>query len=229
MECSFCATGREGFVRNLTASEMVNQVLVVQEDFATPVSNVVAMGQGEPFLNYDNLLGALRRINTDPGLNIGARKITVSTCGIIEGIEKFGKEPEQFRLAVSLHSARQRTRDQLMPKLASQPLDYLQQALIEYNYESGRRVTLEYMLIAGFNDSDAEMDALAVFCEGINCHVNIIPFNPVEQLDLKASGRSIVQRWVKGLSSVGIPVSVRNSRGGDIHGACGQLKEVNAC
>ena len=114
-----------------------------------------------------------------------------------------------------------------MPKLANQPLDHLQQALIEYNHESGRRVTLEYMLIAGINDSDAEMDALGVFCEGINCHVNIIPFNPVERLDLRASGRSTVQRWTKGLSSVGIPVSVRNSRGGDIHGACGQLKEVN--
>lgn len=227
MECTFCATGREGFIRNLTASEIVEQVLAVQEDFATPVSNVVAMGQGEPFLNYDNLLGALRRINTDPGLNIGARKITVSTCGVIEGIKRFGREPEQFRLAVSLHSARQRTRDQLMPKLANQPLDHLQQALIEYNHESGRRVTLEYMLIAGINDSDAEMDALGVFCEGINCHVNIIPFNPVERLDLRASGRSTVQRWTKGLSSVGIPVSVRNSRGGDIHGACGQLKEVN--
>ncbi len=226
MECAFCATGHEGFLRNLSSSEIVEQIVAVQEDFNTPVSNVVAMGQGEPFLNYDNLLGALRRINTDPGLRVGARKITVSTCGLIEGIQRFGREPEQFRLAVSLHSARQRTRDQLMPKLANQPLDHLQQALIEYNHESGRRVTLEYMLIAGINDSDAEMDALAVFCEGINCHVNIIPFNPVDGLRFKATGRSMMQHWVKGLSGVGIPVNVRNSRGGDIHGACGQLKEV---
>lgn len=227
MACSFCATGREGFGRNLTASEIVDQVVTVQEDFNDRVANVVAMGQGEPFLNYDNVIAALRRINTDPGLGIGARKITVSTCGIIEGIHRFAQEPEQFRLAVSLHAARQKVRDQLMPKCASQPLDDLQEALIDYNHKSGRRVTLEYMLISGVNDSDADMDALAAFCEGINCHVNLIPLNHIASSDLQPSSKAITKRWVQGLSAVMIPVSVRNSRGFDINGACGQLKEVS--
>lgn len=226
MACSFCATGREGFGRNLTASEIVDQVVTVQEDFGERVANVVAMGQGEPFLNYDNVLAALRRINTDPGLGIGARKITVSTCGIIEGVRRFGQEPEQFRLAVSLHAARQKVRDRLMPKCANQPLDDLQEALISYNQQSGRRVTLEYMLIAGVNDSDADMDALAAFCEGINCHVNLIPLNRIAGSDLQPSSKAVTKRWVQGLSAVMIPVSVRNSRGFDINGACGQLKEV---
>lgn len=227
MACSFCATGKEGFTRNLTAFEMVEQVLKVQSDFGERVANVVAMGQGEPFLNYDNLLAALRRINTDPGLGIGARKITVSTCGIIEGIKRFGREPEQFRLAVSLHTAKQKTRDVLMPKCVGQSLDDLQEALIDYNMQSGRRVTLEYMLIAGVNDSDSDMDALAAFCEGLNCHINLIPLNAVDGSEFRPSGRSIKKRWVKGLSAVNIPVSIRHSRGFDINGACGQLKEVS--
>lgn len=227
MACSFCATGREGFVRNLTASEMVEQVVMVQEDFGERVGNVVAMGQGEPFLNYDALLTALRRMNTDPGLGIGARKITVSTCGIIEGIRRFAREPEQFRLAVSLHAAKQKTRDKLMPKCQNQTLNDLQEALIDYNQQSGRRVTLEYMLIAGVNDSDSDMDALANFCDGIHCHVNIIPLNRIEGSPYQPSGRTVTKRWVRGLSAVGIPVSVRNSRGFDINGACGQLKEVS--
>lgn len=227
MACSFCATGREGFVRNLTASEIVEQVLTVQEDFGERVGNVVAMGQGEPFLNYDNLITALRRINTDEGLRIGARKITVSTCGIIDGIRRFAQEPEQFRLAVSLHAAKQKTRDALMPKCATQTLDDLQEALIDYNQRSGRRVTLEYMLIAGVNDSISDMDALAAFCDGINCHVNLIPLNKVEGSHLQPSSKATTKKWVQGLSAVAIPVSVRNSRGFDINGACGQLKEVS--
>lgn len=226
MGCTFCATGRQGFVRNLTASEMVDQVLTVSADFGERVDNVVAMGQGEPFLNYDGLLAALRRLNTDPGLGIGARKITVSTCGLVDGIRRFGREPEQFRLAVSLHAAKQKTRDELMPQCAGQTLDDLSEALVDYNQQSGRRVTLEYMLISGVNDSDSDMDALAAFCDGIRCHVNLIPLNRVEGSPYQPSGRATMKKWVRGLSAVGIPVSVRQSRGFDINGACGQLREV---
>lgn len=226
MACSFCATGHEGYVRNLTSSEMVEQVLAVQDDFGERVANVVAMGQGEPFLNYDNVLAAIRRMNTDPGMHIGTRKITVSTCGIVDGIHRFAREPEQFRLAVSLHAAKQRTRDQLMPKCSSQTLNDLQEALIDYNQQSGRRVTLEYMLINGVNDADADMDALAAFCDGIHCHVNLIPLNTVAGFEYQPSSRATMKRWMKSLNAVGIPTSIRNSRGFDINGACGQLKEV---
>lgn len=223
MGCTFCATGNAGFSRNLTETEIVDQVLVAQKDFAAPVSNIVVMGQGEPFLNYDNVLAALRRFNTDEGIMVGARKITVSTVGIIEGIKKFATEPEQFRLAVSLHAAKQKTRDELMPHCYSYPLTDLAEALIEYNHRSGRRVTLEYMLIDGVNDSDSDMDALAAFCDGINCHVNLIPMNEVEHSSLRNSSKEKVNRWVKGLSSVGIVCSIRDSRGSDVAGACGQL------
>lgn len=227
MACFFCATGREGFIRNLTSSEIVDQIVMVQNDFGERVGNVVAMGQGEPFLNYENLLSALRRINTDPGLNIGARKITVSTCGIIDGIKKFGREPEQFRLAVSLHAAKQKTRDLLMPHCASHSLDDLQEALVDYNMNSGRRVTLEYMLISGVNDSDSDLDALIAFCDGIRCHVNLIPLNRISGSDLQPAGKKTVKKWQQRLNAELIPTTIRNSRGFDINGACGQLKEVN--
>lgn len=226
MGCSFCATGHQGFIRNLTASEMVEQVQAVQTDFHERVANVVAMGQGEPFLNYDNVLAAMRRINTDQGLGIGARKITVSTCGIIKGIRRFGREPEQFRLAVSLHAAKQKTRDLLMPQCANQPLDDLQEALINYNQQSGRRVTLEYMLIADVNDSDSDLDALQIFCEGINCHINLIPLNRIKGSDYQPSSKAVMKKWMRMLNAALIPTSIRNSRGFDINGACGQLKEV---
>ncbi|MCI9130280.1 MAG: 23S rRNA (adenine(2503)-C(2))-methyltransferase RlmN [Eggerthellaceae bacterium] len=226
MACSFCATGHAGFNRNLTTNEMVDQVVAVRDDFGTHVSNVVAMGQGEPFLNYDNLMTALRRMNTDPGLNIGARKITVSTVGIIDGILKFAKEPEQFRLAVSLHSAKQKVRDKLIPGCKNQPLNDLQQALIQYNQESGRRVTLEYMLIDGVNDSDSDLEQLILFCDGINCHVNLIPYNEIMAAPYKPSSSATIKHWQQALAESLIPVSVRNSRGFDINGACGQLKEI---
>ncbi len=226
MACSFCATGHEGFRRNLTASEVVGQVQLVSQAFERPVTNVVVMGQGEPFLNYDQTISALRRINTDPGLHIGARKITVSTVGIIEGIRRFGDEPEQFRLAVSLHATKQRTRNMLMPKCANMTLDDLQEALIEYNEKSGRRVTLEYMMIEGVNDSPSDLDSLMIFCEGIHCHVNLLPYNAVQAVDYHPSSKSRIKEWSKALSSAQIPVSIRNSRGFDIHGACGQLKSV---
>ncbi len=224
MECTFCATGQQGLVRDLSASEMVDQIIMVQDDFGERVGNVVAMGQGEPFLNYENLLLALRRMNTDPGLGIGARKITVSTCGLIDGIKRFAEEPEQFRLAVSLHSARQKVRDTLMPRCVNQPLDDLQEALIYYNLKSGRRVTLEYMLISGINDTVSDLDALVAFCDGIKCHINLIPLNRVEGSAYQPSSRSTTKAWISRLNAEMIPVSLRNSRGFDINGACGQLR-----
>lgn len=224
--CAFCATGKEGFTRNLTPGEMVDQITMAGKDNDMRVSNVVAMGQGEPFLNYDNTLAALRFMNAKDGLNIGARHITVSTCGIIKGIERFSCEPEQFTLAVSLHSAVQETRDQLMPKMQNAPVDRLKRALASYVEKSGRRVSFEYLLLSGVNDDDFHLEALAAFCSGLLCHVNLLPFNEVAGSPFQPTAPKRRNRWVERLEQTGIETTVRDSRGSDIEGACGQLKQA---
>ena len=224
MACAFCATGREGLTRNLSASEIVQQVALVQKDFSARVSNVVVMGQGEPFLNYDEVLAALRLLNSDDDLNIGARHITLSTCGILDGIERHSQEPEQFTLAVSLHAARQSVRDSLMPRVANQPLPLLKRALKTYIKRTNRRVSFEYLLMAGVNDSDDDLGALIDFCDGLLCHVNLLPMNPVEGAAFQPSSARTVEKWTRALSRHGIETSMRKSRGADIDGACGQLK-----
>lgn len=227
MGCVFCATGRGGFVRNLSIGEMFDQVRLVGEDFERRVSNVVAMGQGEPFNNYDACLQALRTMNSNQGLNIGSRHITVSTCGITNQIDRFAQEPEQFTLAVSLHSAIQETRDQLMPGVRGYPLPQLKEAIKHYGDTTRRRPTFEYAAIAGYNDDDAHIDALVEFCHGLLCHVNLIPLNPIDKDSpnayLEPSPR--LNEIQNELSRQGIEVSIRNSRGKDIDGACGQLSQ----
>ncbi|MDE8701621.1 23S rRNA (adenine(2503)-C(2))-methyltransferase RlmN [Adlercreutzia equolifaciens] len=224
MECAFCATGREGLTRNLTAQEIVQQAVAVQHDFGRRVSNVVVMGQGEPFLNYDEVIKALRILNSKEDLNIGARHITLSTCGIIEGINKLSDEPEQFTLAVSLHSAIPLTRDALMPRVSSQPLDSLKEALSIYNKKTGRRVSLEYLLLKDVNDDEAHLEALINFCRGLLCHVNLLPMNAVEGATLQPSTSRTMKQWLDRLNREGIETTARVSRGSDIDGACGQLK-----
>lgn len=224
MECSFCATGKEGFARNLTADEILNQVITVGNDFKSRVNNVVAMGQGEPFLNYEELMKALRAMNTDEGLMIGARHITLSTSGIIDGIYRFAEEPEQFRLAVSLHSAIQTTRNELMPRLAGQPLVELRDALLNYTAKKGRRITFEYMLIDGVNDDDKHLRELIDFLHEINAHVNLLSYNVVENIPYKNVSRETIRHWEEILTGAGIRTSYRKSKGADIAGACGQLK-----
>lgn len=224
MACAFCATGTEGLSRNLSSGEMVSQIVAVQQDFNARITNVVSMGQGEPFQNYHSVLDALRYLNNPKGLAIGARHITLSTCGIISGIEKLSHEPEQFTLAVSLHAARQSLRDQLMPRCASQTLTQLKSALMSYVAHTGRRVSFEYLLIQGVNDSPEDLQALQEFCEGILCHVNLIPFNAVDESPYQPSPQNTQQHWVRTLKHTGIESTVRQSRGSDIDGACGQLK-----
>ncbi|MDR0515291.1 MAG: 23S rRNA (adenine(2503)-C(2))-methyltransferase RlmN [Coriobacteriaceae bacterium] len=257
MACSFCATGKEGFLRNLLPGEIVDQVLVVQSDMSCRVSNIVTMGQGEPFLNYAHVLAALHIMNNPNCLAIGARHITLSTCGIIKGIKALAKEPEQFTLAVSLHSAVQKTRNKLMPKLASEPLPELRKAIIEYIRRTNRRVSLEYVMLDGVNDSPSDLDALKHYCVGLLCHVNLIPFNSIvkdqgegvaqrkrndqlidpgafgqeyraPQIDgFRPSPSTVLDRWTSALEADNIPTTVRNSRGSDIAGACGQLKNTS--
>ena len=226
MRCSFCATGQLGLTRNLLPGEIVDQVLVVQKDFSDRVTNIVVMGQGEPFANYDNTIAALRIMNHPKLLNIGARHITVSTCGIIPGIEKLAGESEQFTLAVSLHSAIQKTRDALMPAVAGYSLTALRDAIIAYTEKTGRRMSFEYALMDGINDSDDDLKALIAYCKGLLCHVNLIPLNKIEGSPFKPSRSNIINRWRDELETAGIAATIRFSRGSDIAGACGQLASV---
>ena len=224
MACSFCATGREGLSRNLKAGEIVEQVVTAQNDFAHRVSNVVVMGQGEPFLNYQEVLTALKMLNSADDLNIGARHITLSTCGILQGIDQLSLEPEQFTLAVSLHSAVQETRDLLMPKVANQPLPELKKALTRYIAATKRRVSLEYLLLDGINDDENHLQALRSFCKGLLVHVNLLPMNKVDGSPLQPSSPRTAKHWIDSLNNDRIETTMRVSRGSDIAGACGQLK-----
>ncbi|WP_406566189.1 23S rRNA (adenine(2503)-C(2))-methyltransferase RlmN [Eggerthella sinensis] len=224
--CAFCATGREGFARNLTPGEIIDQVLIAQDDMGKRVTNVVGMGQGEPFLNYDNTMEALRILNNKKGLEIGARHISVSTCGILPGIERFSEEPEQFTLAVSLHAARQGVRDLLMPNVARFKLGNLKSALQEYIAKTNRRVTLEYIMIDGVNDADEDLKALQKFCANLLCHVNLIPINAIEGSVFQPSEPETINRWLNAIQKKGTEATLRDSRGSDIDGACGQLKNT---
>lgn len=230
MRCAFCATGLAGLTRSLTAQEIVDQVLHVQRDFGERITSVVFMGQGEPFANYDAVVEALRKLNSPDGLNIGARHLTVSTCGIIPGIREFSKLPEQFTLAISLHSAVQSTRNQLMPGVKKFTLLRLHEALQDYTEKTGRRPTYEYAMIEGVNDTNPEMLTLCDFCEGTLCHVNLIQLNYIPDSPFRPSPVEKVEKLQKMLASRGIEATIRNSRGSDIDAACGQLKQriVNA-
>ena len=177
MGCLFCTTGSGGLSRSLYAGEMVDQLTIVSGDMGLRVTNAVAMGEGEPFANYDATLAALRIMNSPDGPGIGARHLTVSTCGLIKQVDRFAQEPEQFTLAVSLHSAVQSTRDMLMPALANQPLDALRQSLVRYTEKTGRRLSFEVVLIDTVNDTPHEIAAMLEFAQGLLCHINLIPLN----------------------------------------------------
>lgn len=223
MGCTFCATGRLGLTRNLTGGEMAEQVRIVAREFGRRVTNVVVMGQGEPFANYEETLAALRILNSPTAFGIGARHITVSTSGLTSNIKRFGGEPEQFTLAISLHSAVQSTRDRIMPGMKNQLLSHLRAAVRAYVKESGRRPSLEYALVAGASDTDEEITALEEFARSVGAHVNLIPINPIsgssDQPTLPQKAREIAAR----LEIAGVPATVRTERGADIAAACGQL------
>lgn len=225
MACAFCATGRDGLVRDLGPGEMVDQARLVADDFGKRVTNAVAMGQGEPFANYSSTLGALRFMNSENGLGIGARHLTVSTCGLVTGIRRFAAEPEQFTLAVSLHSARQNTRDRLMPGVKSVGLPELRDALAHYGQTTGRRPSLEFALIAGVNDTDEELAALIAYCQGMLVHVNLIPMNPVADSGFLRSPVERLRVFEHAIKAAGVEVSSRAERGSDIDAACGQLRQ----
>ena len=223
--CAFCATGMSGLTRSLSAGEIYEQVMHVRDDFGRRVTSVVLMGQGEPFANYTETLAALRRLNSPDGAGIGARHLTVSTCGIIPMIKRFANEPEQFTLAVSLHSAVQRTRDMLMPGVKKYSLIHLYDIMNEYVNKTGRRPSYEFALIRGVNDSDNEIAALCDFCRDNLAHVNLIMLNEVKGSKFQPSTNERAREFVRRLTSVGVEATIRNSRGSDIDAACGQLRQ----
>ncbi|WP_276673764.1 23S rRNA (adenine(2503)-C(2))-methyltransferase RlmN [Collinsella stercoris] len=225
MGCSFCATGLAGLSRSLTAREMVDQVLHVARDFGERVTSVVFMGQGEPFANFDATVQALRILNDPDGLAIGARHLTVSTCGVIPGIRRFAELPEQFTLAISLHSAIQGTRNQLMPGVKKYTLLRLHEAIQLYVEKTGRRPTYEFAMIDGINDTNPEMQALVDFCAGTLCHVNLIQLNNIPDSPFRPSPIEKVESLQRRLTMHGVETTIRNSRGSDIDAACGQLKQ----
>lgn len=225
MKCAFCATGKSGLSRSLKAEEIYDQVIHAQNDFGTRVSSVVFMGQGEPFANYDETLKALRMLNKSETLGIGARHLTVSTCGVVPMIHKFAKEPEQFTLAISLHSAVQKTRDALMPGVKKWSLLRLWDAMQAYVDLTGRRPTYEYALIAGVNDTEEELAALRDFTSGTLAHVNLIMLNHVSGSPFEPSSEARAQHFIQTLNAAGVDATLRDSRGSDIDAACGQLKQ----
>lgn len=225
MGCAFCATGLAGLSRSLTAQEMVDQVLHVARDFGERVTSVVFMGQGEPFANFDATVQALRILNDPDGLAIGARHLTVSTCGVIPSIRRFAELPEQFTLAISLHSAIQGTRNQLMPGVKKYTLLRLHEAIQLYVEKTGRRPTYEFAMIDGINDTNPEMQALVDFCAGTLCHVNLIQLNNIPDSPFRPSPIEKVESLQRRLTMHGVETTIRNSRGSDIDAACGQLKQ----
>lgn len=225
MGCAFCATGLAGLSRSLTAREMVDQVLHVARDFGERVTSVVFMGQGEPFANFDATVQALRILNDPDGLAIGARHLTVSTCGVIPGIRRFAELPEQFTLAISLHSAIQGTRNQLMPGVKKYTLLRLHEAIQLYVEKTGRRPTYEFAMIDDINDTNPEMQALVDFCTGTLCHVNLIQLNNIPDSPFRPSPIEKVESLQRRLTMHGVETTIRNSRGSDIDAACGQLKQ----
>jgi 23S rRNA (adenine2503-C2)-methyltransferase len=227
--CSFCATGRMGFSRNLTVSEILSQVYLADEmgrqhQDSWHVSNVVYMGMGEPFLNYDTVLKSLRILIDPKGINIGQRRIVVSTSGYVPGIIKMAEEGLQVVLAVSLHSADNQLRDKLVPLNRKYPLESLAEACQYFNQKTGKRITFEYALIEDVNDSTAAADQLAGFVKPLSANVNIIPVNEVSHGDFKRSSKAQIFKFVKFLKDNGVEAVIRKERGSDIAGACGQLR-----
>lgn len=224
MGCDFCATGKGGYKRNLTRGEIVDQVLTVQEDFQERVSNVVFMGMGEPLLNTENVILAIKSINQDVG--IGARSLTLSTVGIPSRIRQVATHQLQITLAVSLHAPNQALREQLIPSAKPYPIEDLLAECREYVEITGRRVTFEYILLAGVNDLPEHALELSKRLRGFQSHVNLIPYNPIQEVDYKRPNRDRIEAFVNVLQQQNTAVSVRYSRGLEADAACGQLRTI---
>jgi 23S rRNA (adenine2503-C2)-methyltransferase len=221
LNCSFCATGRSGFKRNLKISEILCQIYLIAKD-RPGITNIVFMGMGEPFLNYNNVVRSIRILISKEGLNFGQRKISVSTSGIPEKIRKFADEDWQVRLAVSLNSTDERVRSRLMPVNRRIPITRIKDAIKYYINKTGRRVTLEYVLLKDINDTDVALENLIAFSRGLVTNVNLIPYNSTEG-NFHPSDKKTTDYFIQTLVNNKINVNLRRRRGDDILAACGQL------
>lgn len=224
MGCEFCASTGLGFVRNLKPGEMLDQILSIQKDCGSRVGNIVIMGIGEPFDNYSNVIKFLRQVNMPEGLNISYRKITISTCGLVPEILRFADEGIPVNLSVSLHAPNDEKRSKIMPINKIYSIDKIIEACKIYTEKTKRRITFEYAVIEGFNDSEKDAFTLAGKINGMLCHVNIIPINLTEGSTFRPANKKSIDNFKRVLENNGIVVTVRRELGEDINAACGQLR-----
>lgn len=227
MGCAFCASGLLKKQRNLQAGEIVGQILEVQrrlDQEKLRIANIVVMGIGEPFDNYDNVMKFVRIVNSDLGLAIGARHITISTCGVVDKIRQFAREKTQVNLAISLHAPTDALRSSLMPINRAYPLKQLMSALDEYSTLNNRKLTFEYILLSGVNDSEADAKALIDLVKGRNAYINLIPYNPVAEMGFAKTSVKSALRFYDLLMQAKVKATLRHEHGSDISAACGQLR-----
>lgn len=225
MGCRFCASTLDGLVRGLTPSEMLDQIYQIGRDTGERVSNVVVMGTGEPMDNFDNLLKFIELLTDENGLNISQRNVTVSTCGIVPRMRELADKKLQITLALSLHASTQEKRLELMPVANKYEIHEVIDACKYYFEQTGRRVTFEYSLVGGVNDTDEDVRNLCRLIKGINCHVNLIPVNPIKERDYVQPDVRVTTEFKNKLEKNGINATIRREMGRDIDGACGQLRK----
>lgn len=225
--CRFCATGCMGFSRNLSGAEIFDQVAILRNEaetkFERSLTNIVLMGMGEPLQNYGNVMFALERICSKDGLGISPRRINISTAGIVKKIRKMGDDGAPYRLAVSLHSARQDKRNELMPVGEKNSMESLIEAIRYYQKKTDKKITFEYVMLGAVNDAEADALRLVAVCRQVHCKVNLIDYNPVRGLEFRKAREAAVHQFVQTLEKNRIQVTRRSSRGADIGAACGQL------
>lgn len=225
MGCRFCASTIGGWTRNLLPSEMLEQIYRIQKLSGERVSNVVVMGTGEPLDNYENLLQFIRLLTDENGLHISQRNLTVSTCGIVPKMYALAEENLQITLAISLHASNQAKRAELMPIANKYSINEVLEACRNYFEKTGRRLTFEYSLVGGKNDTKEDAEELAHLIKGLNCHVNLIPVNPIKERDYVQSDKKVIENFKNKLEKYQINVTIRREMGRDIDGACGQLRK----
>lgn len=224
MGCAFCASTLNGLDKNLSPGELLMQIIAAEKDTGEKINHVVIMGSGEPFDNYDNIIKFLNLVHEPKGLNLGLRNITVSTCGIVPKITDFAKDMPQVNLAISLHAPTDEMRSSIMPINKKYPITELLKTCDEYVKQTNRRITFEYALIKGFNDTEKDAKELATLLRGRLCHVNLIPLNSVKERNMSGTAKSEAAGFLNTLNKAGIPATLRRELGSDIDAACGQLR-----